>query len=197
MTARLARSAWPLLALLLALAAWLLQSQPTERWDWQPALVWQQPWRWWSAAAVHWSARHLQMNLAGAALLAWLGWRAAAGWRASAAWALAWPLTQLGLLAQPALAHYGGLSGVLHAGMAVLAMQLLRRPGRERWLGGLIACGLLLKIATEQPWAGPLRQVPGWDFALAPAAHLSGALVGAACGLLLTRRDTARAAHTA
>jgi rhomboid family GlyGly-CTERM serine protease len=164
--------AWPALAAGLALLALLAWHLPRTGLDWQPSLAWQEPWRAWSAAAVHLSPQHLLANLAGCAVLAWVGRRAALPPRAALAWLLAWPLTQLGLLVlAPTLVHYGGLSGVLHAGAAVLGLSLLR--------------GLALKLALEQPLGAPLRQVPGWDIAIAPAAHLSGALAGAICALLL------------
>lgn len=151
---------------------------------WQPELAFSQPWRLVTAAWVHLSTLHLAANLAGAAVVAALGHAAGCDRRAATAWALAWPLTQLGLLAQPALAAYGGLSGVLHAGVAVAAWQLLRGGrGARRRIGAVIAAGLLLKIGLEAPWQGPLRQVPGWDIAIAPAAHASGALAGWLCAL--------------
>ncbi|HSI59369.1 MAG TPA: hypothetical protein VLA16_17535, partial [Ideonella sp.] len=131
---RWAEAAWPALAGLLAAVALVLYAAPSGEWDWQPALAWREPWRWWTAAGVHWSAAHLAMNLAGCGVLALLGWRGGLGLRAAAAWALAWPLTQLALLAQPALLHYGGLSGVLHAGVAVVACHLWRHErGSRRW----------------------------------------------------------------
>lgn len=95
------------------------------------------------------------------------------------AWALAWPLTHLGLLAQPALAHYGGLSGVLHAGVAVVALGLcLQDTVWSRAVGASLLAGLVVKLALEAPWDGPLRHSPVWDFAVAPGAHLSGSLMG-------------------
>jgi rhomboid family GlyGly-CTERM serine protease len=151
---------------------------------WQPELVATQPWRVVSAAWVHLSPLHLAANLAGTAVVAALGWTAGCDRRAATAWALAWPLTHLGLLAQPALAAYGGLSGVLHAAVAVAAWQLLRGgAGPRRWIGAAIATGLLAKLLGEAPWQGPLRQVPGWDIAIAPAAHASGAMAGWLCAL--------------
>lgn len=168
---------------------------------WQPERAWDQPWRWWTAAAVHLSAQHLGANLAGTALVAALGAAAGCGRRAALAWALAWPLTHGALLLQPALAFYGGLSGVLHAAVAVAAAQLLRgadgaapaalpglaaaAPGaaRRRAVGALLGLGLLAKLWLEAPWAGPLRQAPGWDIAIAPLAHAAGALAGALCAL--------------
>jgi len=162
---------------------------PTNGLDWQPTLWPSQPWRCWSAAWVHWSAQHLGMNYLGLGAVAVLGWRAGLGTRASGAWALSWPLTQLGLLVQPGLLHYGGLSGWVHAGVAVAACHLLLEAGRrqrERVVGAAIALGLVLKIGLEQPLASPpLRHVAGLDFALAPLAHLSGALAGGLAVLLV------------
>ena len=164
-----------------AVVAWFL---PAAQLDWQPTLAGSQPWRWWTAALVHWSPLHLGANLLGLALVAALGHAAACRGRATLAWLLAWPLTQLGLLLQPALRHYGGLSGVLHAGVAVATVALLRQRGPRRAVGIALLAGLLLKVLIESPWLGPLRQVAGWDMPIAPLAHASGALAGLLCGLL-------------
>lgn len=164
-----------------ALATWWIDAQ---RADWQPGLAWQQPWRWWSAAWVHWSWGHLGANLAGTALIAALGARAHADRADAWAWFVAWPLTQLGLLLQPALLHYGGLSGVLHAGVVVAAIGLVQREsGLRCTVGWLILGGVALKVGLEQPWQSVLRQSPGWQIAIAPAAHFSGAVAGLLCGL--------------
>jgi rhomboid family GlyGly-CTERM serine protease len=180
-----ARPAWVALAALLgtgALIAWFVDRTAL---DWQPALAASQPWRWWTAAWVHLSPMHLVANLLGAALLAALGWAARCEGRDAAAWLLAWPLTHLGLLLQPALAHYGGLSGVLHAGVVVAAIGLVRRERQaRRALGLALLAGVAAKLLFEQPWQGPLRVLPGWEIAIAPAAHLSGACVGALCAFL-------------
>lgn len=161
---------------------------------WQPELAFTDPWRWWTAAWVHLSAQHLWTNLAGAALVLALGLAARvpplSGW----AWGLAWPLTHLSLLAQPAITRYGGLSGVLHAGVMAVAVHLmLERRGQihpsrlsaTRWLGIAIAAGVLLKILLEAPWRAALTHPPGWDIAVAPLAHAAGALWGAACAFAL------------
>ncbi len=154
------------------------------RLDWQPGLAWTQPWRWWSGAWVHWSLGHLGANLAGTALIAALGARARADRADAWAWLVAWPLTQLGLLRQPSLLHYGGLSGVLHAGVVIAAIGLVQREtGLRRAVGALILGGVALKVGLEQPWQGGLRHASGWDVAIAPAAHLSGAVAGLVCGL--------------
>jgi len=179
------------LATLAGLAWWL----PRAWLDWQPALWAQEPWRALSAALVHWSAQHLLANLAGCAVLALLG--RAGRLRATPAWLAAWPLTQLGLLLQPALLHYGGLSGLLHAGVAVAVVELLARRGRDRLVGAAIAAGLLAKLWLEQPLGPALRTLPGWDIAIAPFAHLSGTLAGALSALvwLAWRRLRASSRH--
>jgi hypothetical protein len=66
----------------------------------------------------------------------------------------------------------------------VAAVSLLQRErGWRRALGAMILSGVALKIGLEQPWQGALQRLPGWDIAIAPGAHLSGALAGAGCAL--------------
>nr|WP_246312086.1 rhombosortase [Aquabacterium terrae] len=162
---------------------------PAQRWDWQPGLAASQPWRWWTAAFVHWSGLHLGANLLGLLLVALLGRAAGCGQRAAMAWFIAWPLTHVALMLQPSLHHYGGLSGVLHAGVAVAAWQLLRsKPLLRPLVGVALLAGLAIKVWFEAPWRGPLRTVPGWDILIAPAAHASGSLAGVLCAALLIRR---------
>ena len=164
-----------------SLAAWWVDAA---RLDWQPDLAATQPWRWWTGAWVHWSWGHLAANLTGTALIGALGARAHADRADAWAWFAAWPITQLGLLLQPALLRYGGLSGVLHAGVVIAAIGLVQREsGLRRGVGALILAGVALKVGLEQPWQGPLRETPGWSIAIAPAAHLSGAVAGLLCGL--------------
>ncbi|HEV8691315.1 MAG TPA: rhombosortase [Ideonella sp.] len=172
-----------------ALGSVMAFNMPPEALDWQPALAASQPWRTITGAWVHWSTQHLAMNLAGCAVIALLGWRAALRPRAALAWMLAWPLTQLGLLAQPGLRHYGGLSGVLHAAAAIVACSLLARHGdaRSRLIGLLLGLGLVAKVVWEAPWGAATRAVEGWDFALAPAAHAGGVLAGVLAWALVGR----------
>ena len=175
---------WAALCGLAAGGALLAQGIDPALLRWQPELAAAQPWRSVSAAWVHLSPLHLGANLLGTVLVAALGISAGCDRRAALAWALAWPLTHLALLAQPALRQYGGLSGVLHAGVAVAAWQLLRGDrGQRRAIGAALAAGLLLKVLLEAPWQGPLRQVPGWDIAIAPLAHAGGVAAGWVCAL--------------
>jgi rhomboid family GlyGly-CTERM serine protease len=173
--------------------------------DWQPDLAAREPWRAWSAAWVHWSATHLVANLVGTALVAALGQAGRIGWPWALAWAFAWPLAHAGLWLRPELLHYGGLSGVLHAGVAVAAVALwadapAAGPAvrqRQRLVAAAVALGLVIKIVSEAPWGPALRRGDGWDIAVAPLAHASGAVAGLACALVvaawrLTRRRQQR-----
>lgn len=172
-------------ALLLALAG--TPSSPAHWLEWRPDSAWRQPWRIWSAAWVHYSRLHLLANAAGAVLVIALGLAARMPTRAALAWFIAWPLTHLALLLRPELAGYGGLSGVLHAGVAVVAVELIVRRGRARRLGLAIATVLLLKVVLEEPWGLALRWPAGWDIAVAPFAHAAGVAAGVLCALLAAR----------
>jgi len=183
--------AWVALAALLAGAGVLGWFVPAASWDWQPALAASEPWRCWSAAFVHWSERHLAANLAGAAVVGAFGWYGRVPWRGALAWFIAWPLVQLALLLQPGLAHYGGLSGVLHAGVAVAAVSLLLER-RQRGVAAAVLAGLALKIVLERPWGAALSHPPDWDIAVAPLAHAAGAVAGLLLGAVLHRRQSAQ-----
>lgn len=184
--------AWLGVGLLLLLPSLLIAQQPglaRMALSWVPSLAWHEPWRWWSAAWVHLSTLHLLTNLAGGVLVMLLGWVARLPREAAWAWALAWPLTHLGLLVAPDLLRYGGLSGVLHAGVAVAAVALVRDAAlrRERVLGALLLAGLCAKVLGERAWAHTLLTPPGWDIAVAPLAHASGTVCGAVAALALVR----------
>ena len=174
--------AWCAVALLFALGTALARGRPSAAIDWQPGLWTGEPWRAFSAVFVHYSTLHLAGNAAGLALVAALGAAARVPRRVALAWLAAWPLTQIGLLWQPGLAHYGGLSGVVHAGVAIVCVHLMFAG--HRWLGGAIFAGLLAKVLGESPWAAPLRYPPGWDIAIAPLAHATGLIAGTTCALL-------------
>ena len=175
-----ATRAWVALAAALTLASVLaFFLVPAAAIDWQPSFAPTEPWRAWSAALLHYSPLHLAANLAGAALVAAFGWTARVRMESVAAWLAAWPLTQIGLLVRPDLLHYGGLSGVLHAGAACVAVSLVvHARGQRRAIGAAVLAGLALKVASEAPWSTLLRQPSGWDIAIAPVAHASGLVMG-------------------
>lgn len=177
---------WAFAAALLGLGALAVTGLASGALDWQPTLVRREPWRAWSAALVHLSGLHLAANLAGCALVGALGLLARVPQRSVGAWMLAWPLTQLALLARPELDHYAGLSGVLHAGVAVVAVHLIATARGLRQAVGLALLGALaLKVTTETPWdAEVLRHPEGWDIAIAPFAHAAGLAAGAGASAL-------------
>jgi hypothetical protein len=194
--------AWVLLAALLCLGAVVvsaicaeggrsLPNAPLARaLDWQPRMGLREPWRLWTAAWVHWSPAHLAVNLAGGAVVAFVGWRARLSSASAAAWLAAWPLTQVAMAALgaervgAAMPHYGGLSGVLHAGVVVLGLSLAWPPARERRPAGGRRAGQDAGFAatrasaiepsriTEGPWAmtemGAVTAVPASTLDPAP-----------------------------
>jgi len=178
-------TAWVGVAVVLAAAALLGWRLPPERLDWQPALALGQPWRAWTAVGVHYSPAHLIGNLAGVALTGLCGWAVRVPARLAGAWLAAWPLTQFALLVRPDLLHYGGLSGVVHAGVAAIVVWVLAtgRTRAQRWVGALVAIGFVAKLLSESPWGDALRHPAGWDIATAPIVHTTGALAGALCAL--------------
>lgn len=174
---------WPALCLLLAagsaLSWWL--GDPIE-WEWWPDFA-GDTMTWWTAALVHRSAAHGLANLLALAAVAVLG--LALQVPRAQAWALfaAWPLSTLGLLLFPQIERYAGLSGVLHAAVAVLVVHCAGDRTRQPW-AGLLGAGLAAKLLAEGAWSRPLVFEPEWGFAVATGAHLSGALAGLLCALV-------------
>ncbi len=156
------------------------------------ALAWRadhwagQPWTLWTSAWVHLSAPHLLGNLLALGALAAAGGIVRPGLHGAAAWWLAWPLVPLSLLLWPPIGYAAGLSGLLHAGAALLAMHLLlveHSPIRHaRHWGALLALGLLAKTALEHGWADPVARDPVTGMPVVQAAHLCGVAWGALLG---------------
>ena len=190
-----AARAWAGLSIALALGALAMWFAPRELFDWQPSLALSQPWRLWTAALVHLSPLHLQANLLGCAVVAVFGIAAGVPTGSTWAWLAAWPLIHAALALQPQLLHYGGLSGMLHAGVVVAALHLIfTGDRRRRSIGAAVLAAVVVKLLLEQAWAGPTQAVAGWDIRIAPLAHVSGAVAGAMCALV-ERAITQRAAR--
>jgi rhomboid family GlyGly-CTERM serine protease len=179
-------AAWIGAAVLLAVCALLGWRVPHEAIDWRPSLAFREPWRAFTAVGVHYSVAHLLGNLAGVALAGVFGVAALVPARLAAAWLAAWPLTHIALLVRPDLLHYGGLSGVVHAGVAVVVVWVLAsgRTRAQRWVGGAVAVGFVAKLVSESPWGETLRHPSSWDIAIAPIVHTTGAIAGALCALV-------------
>ena len=95
---------------------------------------------------------------------------------------LAWPLTHLAvLIVVPELLHYGGLSGVVHAGVAIVIGQLLLTGSRGQ---RAVAATVLLASGEDRhrtPWREAVQQHAGWDIGIAPIAHVTGVVSGTVC----------------
>lgn len=178
------RDSWAWLFLCLLLAAGCLAggtiASPVD-WEWWRA-DWDYAPNWWTAALVHRSAAHGLANLLALGALAVLGLALRLPPAQGLALAVAWPLSTLALLLFPQIERYAGLSGVLHAAVAVLVVHCAATPGQRSW-AALLGAGLSFKLLVEQAWQRPLVFEPDWGFAVATGAHLAGALAGLLCAL--------------
>jgi len=96
-------------------------------------------------------------------------------------------------LAFPHVAWYRGASGILHALFFAGATASLSMAWQSRQRGSLLSAAVLLiggslKVALELPRDGGLPYAQWLASATVPQAHLVGALVGAAIGLLWALR---------
>lgn len=190
-TTLLLRHSWLLLCAAHALAAVLV-------WTWRggmaaDSLVWHAndwtayPWTLWTSAWVHLNTAHLASNLLALGALAVLGWAVRPDLRCTIAWLLAWPLTQAALLLWPKIGYAVGLSGLLHAGTMVVAVQIAldRIPIRgARFWGGLLVMGASTKVLLEAGWDRPVVWDASNGMPVVQAAHLAGIVLGALLGLL-------------
>lgn len=189
--------AWLSLCVLHAVASMLVW-WAGDAWAWE--LTWRadtwlsRPWTLWTTAWVHINTPHLignQLAVGALAAAAWL-MRPHAG--ASLAWLVAWPLLPPMLLWWPQVGYYVGLSGLVHAAVAVLAMHLVLGemciPKARRW-GWMLLTGLAAKLLIERAWLWPVVWHDAADMSIVQVAHLSGAALGAVLALgLLRRRST-------
>jgi rhomboid family GlyGly-CTERM serine protease len=89
----------------------------------------------------------------------------------------------------PNLHWYLGLSGALHSVFfAGCVVWIATTRGRGHWLPAAALAAGALKVLLEQPWESdfPIREWLGGP--IVPQAHLIGALVGIAAGLVLSMR---------
>lgn len=184
------RAAWPLLCALIvaaSVAVWMAgvagHVDPAH-WRWQ-ADGWQrQPWTLWTAPVLHFLWPHLLGNALALTALAVLGSGLEASPRDAVALLLAWPIGTLALQMWPDVQAYFGLSALVHAAAAIVALRALAQPP-VRWLGLLLAGGLLVKLVIERGWLMPVGFDSDWGFNVVFAAHLCGAAAGALLALAL------------
>ncbi|HWP11215.1 MAG TPA: hypothetical protein VNN06_05295 [Ramlibacter sp.] len=150
-------------------------------------LAWQavgwplRPWTLWTSAWVPTSASSLGGNLLALAALAVLGAALGAARWAAFALLVAWPLGVAALTIWPQVTSYGGLDVPVHAAAMVLGALVARRPAL-RQLSPLLFAGMGLKLVAEHAWTQPVAFDPSWGLNVVYAAHLTGAVAGAACG---------------
>lgn len=183
-------SGWLLLCALHGVASMLLWWLPA---DTLATLTWQadgglsRAWTLWSSAWVHLNTPHLIGNQLALGALTAFAWVVRPPLASALAWLLAWPLMQASLPLWPQIGYAVGLSGVLHAGVMVLAVHLLGRrivmPLARRW-GALLGLGLLVKLGLEQGWAHPVVWDSANDRSIVQAAHFAGGFWGLWLGLV-------------
>ena len=87
------------------------------------------------------------------------------------------------------LAWYRGLSDVLHSiYFAGCVVWVGTATGRARWIAIAALVAGLVKVLVEQPWDASFPVHDVLKIAVVPQAHLIGAIVGAATGLVLRLR---------
>ena len=145
----------------------------------------------WTCAWLHANTAHLFANLVGLSLIVCLGWILKLAPQAAIAWALAWPLTHVALLLDTRLSTYYGLSGVLHAGLGIIATSLILDPSSlaGKWtkpFGWALLGGLFVKCWLDNPHWQALVPRPELAMNAAPMSHWAGALVGMTLTVPLT-----------
>ncbi len=138
-------------------------------------------WRLWTGHLVHFGWRHLVADLAVFVTAgAWLESFAPRTTRAFLALAPA-VISGFLLVADPALAFYGGLSGLAVGLLVLLALVQLRRDrAAQRWLWPSVLALVAVKIAIEAATDTPLVSDLGPGIKVSTLAHLGGV----ACALL-------------
>ncbi|MBL0918872.1 MAG: hypothetical protein IBJ14_09220 [Hydrogenophaga sp.] len=181
--------AWLLLCVLHGVASMLMW------WAREPAvqaLTWHaddwpsHAWTLWTSAWVHLNTPHLIGNQLALGALTATGWMRRPPLSAALAWALSWPLLQASLILWPQVGHAVGLSGLLHAGVAVLGLHLLMgaAPRGARPWGATLLGGLLFKVMLERGWYHPVVLNADTDLPVVQAAHLTGVVWGVLLGAL-------------
>jgi rhomboid family GlyGly-CTERM serine protease len=152
----------------------------------RPSILRGELWRTFTGHWVHFSAAHLFWNGLAMAITGTL-----LEWRRERGVGVLFLLAPLGISAlllvfEPRLQRYGGLSGVVFAAVAYLALRGLREAGSWRWLCSAALALLLLKIGHELLWGESL--LAGVAVRPVPASHAAGALCGAVAWAATLRR---------
>lgn len=151
----------------------------------------ERPWSLWTSAWVHINTQHLISNQLTVGALAAMAWVLRPGLRASLAWLLTWPVIPLVLPYWPHIGYYAGLSGLIHAAVAVVGVSLVgggsQVPMARRW-GLMLLGGLLIKLLLERGWHWPVVWSDNLGISVVQAAHLVGAMAGLLAMLAMLHR---------
>lgn len=154
------------------LAAWMIWRAD----DWTD-----RPWSLWTSAWVHMNTQHLISNQLAVGALAAMAWVLRPGLRASLAWLVTWPLIPLVLPYWSHIGYYAGLSGLVHAAVAVVGVYLVAGranvPMARRW-GLMLLGGLWVKLLIERGWHWPVVWSDNLGISVVQASHLVGAVFG-------------------
>jgi hypothetical protein len=168
---------------------WWAGAPAAQLFTWRADTWWQQPWTLWTTPWVHIHTSHLVGNQLAVGGLAALAWLVRPNALASIAWLLAWPSLVLVLPFWPQIGYAVGLSGLIHAAVGVVSVQLLWSESSNmhntRIWGGLLLAGLCAKLAVEQAWHWPVVWSNSDAMSVVQISHLTGALAGAAFSLAL------------
>ncbi|TFH48259.1 MAG: rhombosortase [Lysobacterales bacterium] len=186
-TRMVSNSGATILVVLILLVEFLLWGDALE---YRRALLLSNPWRLFTGHFAHLSLMHAMVNAVALLLLTQLFSDRLRAWEQ---WAvlLGTPviISLVFWIAMPGLIWYRGLSGVLHAFyFAGCVVWLMASSGRARWLPIAALAGGTIKVLFEQPWSETFPWANWLGAPVVPQAHLIGALVGTAAGLLLAAR---------
>jgi rhomboid family GlyGly-CTERM serine protease len=167
---------------------------PAELFEYRRALAAREPWRLFTGHFVHLTFLHALLNAVALLLLDRLFTDRLRPRGLFAILGLAPILISLVFrLVLPELQWYRGLSGVLHAVyFAGCVVWIAAGAGRARWLPAAALIGGSLKVLLEQPWDASFPMHDLLRVAVVPQAHLIGAIVGTAAGLVLRQRREQR-----
>lgn len=190
---------WLSLCVLHAVASmlvWWIGERLSGRLLWRATDWDERPWSLWTSAWVHINTQHLISNQLTVGALAAMVWVLKPGLRASLAWLLTWPVIPLVLPYWPHIGYYAGLSGLIHAAVAVIGVSLVagqsQVPMARRW-GLMLLGGLLVKLLFERGWHWPVVWSDNLGISVVQAAHLVGAVTGLLAMLAMLHRALNRA----
>ena len=169
--------------------------------EYRAANAWTEPWRLLTAHLVHLNWPHALINAAAWFVVARLFAIELAIARQVLTLAVSASAIGFALpLLWPAIEHYRGFSGVLHAlffaGAAGWWLAAVATPAQRTmarlWLPTALFAGGWIKVLLEQPWDASTPYADWLGAGTVPQAHLVGALVGTMLGVVFARRDRPR-----